>query len=293
VVRPQALRLGPGGAHGLALRCLRVAAVSGGPESVRGAKQVLCACAAHSRKMALLGSCFLVCPVSLARCGHSYSVPYTSRARSAVICVSPACFQVGHLTWHRVYEPVVQFRVIRETLHPPLGRSRGTLISRLAETKIESHVEFGGAIFSFELVYCIDFTVSRSGELLSDSSPGSNLPRSHAPLLAPLVAALSPLAGRKSHDSCQPACAGTKLNNHADHPQRASSSRADRGASRGPTRLVGPAHRSRCSAVPARRRAARDSILAKRRAWAAQLTSSLEFSGCARIVDGTFRFDFD
>ena len=41
------------------------------------------------------------------------------------------------------------------------------MISRLAETKIELHVEFGGAIFSFELVHCIDFTVSRSGELLS------------------------------------------------------------------------------------------------------------------------------
>ena len=51
--------------------------------------------------------------------------------------------------------------------YTPLGRSRGTLISRLAETKIELHVEFGGAIFSFELVHCIDFTVSRSGELLS------------------------------------------------------------------------------------------------------------------------------
>ena len=41
------------------------------------------------------------------------------------------------------------------------------MISRLAETKIELHVEFGGAIFSLELVHCIDFTVSRSGELLS------------------------------------------------------------------------------------------------------------------------------
>ena len=77
----------------------------------------------------------------------------------------------GSLTIHTHHamgrEPVVQFRVIRETLHPPRHRSRGTLISRLAETKIELHVEFGGAIFSFELVYCIDFTVSRSGELLS------------------------------------------------------------------------------------------------------------------------------
>ena len=131
----------------------------------------------------------------------------------------------------------VQFRVLRSRLHP-LPQAPATSRQGQQIFKVELQFEFGDAIFLFELVYYIDFTVSRSGELLP-RTPARTFPVA-TPFACAAHPALPPPAGCESHDSSPLVCAGSKLNTHPLHPQRSAASRAAAGMPRAPMRLVGP-----------------------------------------------------
>ena len=89
-------------------------------------------------------------------------------------------------------------------------------------TKFELEIEFPDGVFFLELVEYRNFAVSRSGASLPRTPPRTFSSTSH--LLAPLAPPCRPLAGCEFHDSCPPVCAGSKLNMHADHPERRASS---------------------------------------------------------------------
>ena len=122
--------------------------------------------------------------------------------------------------------------------YTPFGRFQRLLERGQQIFKVELQFEFGDAIFLFELVYYIDFTVSRSGELL----PRTPARTFHVatPFACAAHPALPPPAGCESHDSSPLVCAGSKLKTHPLHPERAAAPLAAAGAPRAPMRLVGP-----------------------------------------------------
>ena len=86
---------------------------------------------------------------------------------------------------------------------------------------------------------------------------------SHRRLPCAAHAAFSPRAGCESHDSRLAACAGSKLNMAADHPERTAASPRAAGAPPPCDAFGCAACCSQRSPMPARRRAARDSLDAK------------------------------
>ena len=99
-------------------------------------------------------------------------------------------------------------------------------------------IEFYDGVFFLELIQCINFTVSLSGASLLRTPPRIfTCMRAIACAAHP---AWSPIEGCESDDSCPVVCAGTKLNIHHVHPERAAASRAGAGAPRAPLRLVRP-----------------------------------------------------
>ena len=104
--------------------------------------------------------------------------------------------------------------------------------------KLDAEVDFFDGVFVLKLVQCIIFTESRLGAQLR-RTPLRTFP-SATRLACAAHPALSPLAGCESHDSCPVVCAGSKLNIHHVHPERAAASRAGAGAPRAPLRLVRP-----------------------------------------------------
>jgi hypothetical protein len=139
-----------------------------------------------------------------------------------------------------------------------------------------------------EPVQCINFTDSRSGALLS-RTPFRTFHSANR-LACAAHPALPPPAGCESHDSSPLVCAGSKLNTHPLHPQRAAASRAAAGVPHAPMRLVGPSPSHRRSRLPARRRTARDSLNGIRRSRAALMLSRHELSRRALSFGCTFGF---
>ena len=81
----------------------------------------------------------------------------------------------------------VHFCALRSRLHP-LRQVSATSRQGQQILKVELQFEFGDAIFLFEFVHYIHFTVSRSGELIPRTTARTYvISCSHAPLLAPLI----------------------------------------------------------------------------------------------------------
>ena len=147
-------------------------------------------------------------------------------------------------------------------------------------------IEFYDGVFFLELIQCINFTVSLSGASLLRTPPRIfTCMRAIACAAHP---AWSPIEGCESDDSCPVVCAGTKLNIHHVHPERAAASRAGAGAPHASMRLVGHGAQPRRSPLLARRRTVRDSLNGIRRARAGWMFSRYELYHRALLFGCTF-----
>ena len=147
------------------------------------------------------------------------------------------CGSLAIHTHHAMgHESGVQFRVIRETLHPPRQVSRH-FVAWLAHDQIR----VGDQVFWPGLLPGVRGIHQPNRKPLRCTASSNTTSNLHTTLRFCLrrIPALPPSVGRESHDSCLPLCAGGMLNIPPDHPERPALSLAVAGAPRRPMRSVG------------------------------------------------------
>jgi hypothetical protein len=170
--------------------------------------------------------------------------------------------------------------------YTPFGRFQRLLERGQQIFKVELQFEFGDAIFLFDLVYYINFTVSRSGELL---------PRTPARTFH----VATPLSLRRSYRRVPtsgvrisrflPACVRREQAQHVSCPSRTGGGVFGRcRCAPRPDAFGWALAQPRRSLLLARHRTARDSLNGIRRAWAALMLSRHELCRRAFVPACTF-----